>query len=272
MKKKCKGFTLIELLAVIVILGIILTIVVTNVVKYIGEAKKGAFKDEEKKIARQVTNQIALKDLGQTDKVTCESSLVCKKIYDINDSNYEMRVLEASGSYYLYLIGKGSYSNIELTDTDCPSNSSCNNNSIVSVIKSDTTYSDSDEIRNAVKKATISDILNEIKKEINDDNIEIKNFGSRQQGINKLLGDKYDSYENELKFSVLGNNKFCNGGYWVLLYGNNLGNNTNFNGFKDYFDDNINYCLRNKDISFCVSSSKEFSKPSVSDCKKSLTE
>lgn len=267
MKKKSMGFTLIELLAVIVILGIILTIVVTNVVKYIGEAKKGAFKDEEKKIARQVTNQIALKDLGQTDKVTCNSTSECKKIYDINDSNYEMRVLEDSGSYYLYLIGKGSYSNIELTDADCSSDSRCNNNSIINVVKSDASYNEPKDIENAAKKATISDILNEIKKEIKAGNIEIKNFGNRQQGINRLLGDKYDSYEDELKFSVLGNNKSCNGGYWVLLYGNNLGNNTNFNGFNLYFEDKDNYCIRQNNISFCVKDNKEFTRPFASGCK-----
>ena len=34
-----KGFTLIELLAVIVILGIIITIVVSNVVKYVKQAR-----------------------------------------------------------------------------------------------------------------------------------------------------------------------------------------------------------------------------------------
>ncbi len=39
MKKNNKGFTLIELLAVIVILGIILTIATTNVIKSINESK-----------------------------------------------------------------------------------------------------------------------------------------------------------------------------------------------------------------------------------------
>lgn len=63
MKRKSNGFTLIELLAVIVILGIIITIIVTNVVKYIGKAREGAFKDTYSKVLRDVKNKIALKNL-----------------------------------------------------------------------------------------------------------------------------------------------------------------------------------------------------------------
>ena len=262
MKRKNKGFTLIELLAVIVILGIILAIVVTNVVKYIGEAKKGAFKDEEKKIARQVTNQIALKDLGQTDKVTCNSTSKCKEIYDINDSNYEMMVLEASGSYYLYLIGKGSYSNIKLTDADCSSNSSCNNNSIINVVKSDTTYNKTNQIANDAKKVTMDNILFEIKQKISEG---FNNFYSTGQTIDKILGDDYKYMGNDLMIYFVVNKRKCTTGTWTYLKASNTKNTTfNYLGFDTYIKNSEEYCTTKQNISFCINNNGdnvEFSKP-----------
>ena len=58
MKKNKKGFTLIELLAVIVILGIIITIVVSNVVKYITQAKQGSYKDAVGVFVKNVQTQL----------------------------------------------------------------------------------------------------------------------------------------------------------------------------------------------------------------------
>lgn len=267
MKKKSKGFTLIELLAVIVILGIILTIVVTNVVKYIGEAKKGAFKDEAKKIANQVTNQLALKELGQTDKVTCDTTSDCKEIYDINDNNYEMKVLEASGSYYLHLIGKGSYSGVKLTTSDSSSNQSCNNNSIMIVIKSSDAYTGHDQIEKAVKNAAIDTILDEIKSKINSG---FNKFYSTGQTMGEVLGDGYKYMGDDLKVYFLGNTfkdskKKCEKKTLVRLSVNyNIVNNYNYRGFESYFNNN-NYCVTNQNISFCMEDStngkKVFSKP-----------
>ena len=268
MKKKSKGFTLIELLAVIVILGIILTIVVTNVVKYIGEAKKGAFKDEAKKIANQVTNQLALKELGQTDKVTCDTTSDCKEIYDINDNNYEMKVLEASGSYYLHLIGKGSYSGVKLTTSDSSSNQSCNNNSIMIVIKSSDAYTGHDQIEKAVKNAAIDTILDEIKSKINSG---FNKFYSTGQTMGEVLGDGYKYMGDDLKVSFLGNTfkdskKKCEKKTLVRLSVNyNIVNNYNYRGFKSYFNNNNNYCVTDQNISFCMEDGtdgkKVFSKP-----------
>lgn len=268
MFKKDKGFTLIELLAVIVILGIILTIVVTNVVKYIGDAKKGAFIDEEKKIARQVTNQIALKDLGQTDEVTCNTTSDCKKIYDINDNNYEMRVIEYSGSYFLHLIGKGNYSKVKLSSSDCSSNLSCNNSSIMDAVKSDSTYSNSSDIEKAVKNVTIDNILSSIKEKII--TTESITYISNIVGISSFLGDEYKYMDNELKINFQKNQIKCPEnesytGILVSLRGYNYKDTiVNYKGFNIYFENLNDYCVNNNTVSFCIYESngqKNFLKP-----------
>ena len=125
MKKKSKGFTLIELLAVIVILGIILTIVVTNVVKYIGEAKKGAFKDTYVKLINEVKNRIALRQLGDSS-VTIEcSDANCSSEYNL-DNNIKVNVAKINDEDYLvYVNGQNSFENITFDSNTCPKDAEC---------------------------------------------------------------------------------------------------------------------------------------------------
>ena len=124
MKKKNKGFTLIELLAVIVILGIILTIVVSNVVKYIGKAREGAFKDTYAKVLKDVSNKIALNDLGgDTEEVECKNPTECAVAYDVPAENIALLVRKLSDDKYsVSMKGIGSYSSIALTSTSKPNN------------------------------------------------------------------------------------------------------------------------------------------------------
>ena len=123
MKKKNKGFTLIELLAVIVILGIILTIVVSNVVKYIGKAREGAFKDTYAKVLKDVSNKIALNDLGgDTEGIVCSPS-TCASLYDVPKENIQLYVSAVDDEEYMvYMNGIGSYAGINLDATNCPKN------------------------------------------------------------------------------------------------------------------------------------------------------
>ncbi len=124
MKKKNKGFTLIELLAVIVILGIILTIVVSNVVKYIGKAREGAFKDTYAKVLKDVSNKIALNDLGgDTEEVECKNPTECAAAYDVPAENITLLVTKLNDDKYsVSMKGIGSYSSIALTSTSKPNN------------------------------------------------------------------------------------------------------------------------------------------------------
>lgn len=137
MKRKSNGFTLIELLAVIVILGIIITIVVTNVVKYIGKAREGAFKDTYSKVLRDVKNKIALKNLGDTtEKVECSNYSDCASLYDVSTNDVNLIVTKVLENYIVNMKGKGSYAGISMEESTCPKNSYCSTNSISSNISS----------------------------------------------------------------------------------------------------------------------------------------
>lgn len=135
MRRKSNGFTLIELLAVIVILGIIITIIVTNVVKYIGKAREGAFKDTYSKVLRDVKNKIALKNLGDTtEEVECSSE--CASLYDVSTNDVNLTVTKVNENYIVNMEGKGSYAGISMEESTCPKNSYCSTNSISSNISS----------------------------------------------------------------------------------------------------------------------------------------
>lgn len=147
MIKKNKGFTLIELLAVIVILGIILTIVVTNVVKYINDAKKGAFKDSYIKIVNEVKNRMALRQLGDSS-ITIECS-ACANEYNVDD-NMNVSVFKMNDDEYLvYVNGQKSYDSITFDSDTCPKNSGCAGKFVASIISQN----------GSVKEAKIGNIM-----------------------------------------------------------------------------------------------------------------
>lgn len=127
MKKNKKGFTLIELLAVIVILGIIITIVVSNVVKYIGKSRAGAFKDAYGVFVKNVQTQIMADQINNTDGLKeCTNADACKTAYpDAYDSSNMDIIITKSGTVYdVTITGKGNFNSVNFSDKDyesyCP--------------------------------------------------------------------------------------------------------------------------------------------------------
>ena len=137
MKKNKKGFTLIELLAVIVILGIIITIVVSNVVKYIGQAKQGSYKDavgvfvknvQTQLLANQVsddTSTIKSCDDGGTVKDDDGNEIHCYGLYDYDKTNMKIKI-SATGTKNVTIEGQNGFKNVKMqsycpsyTDADC---------------------------------------------------------------------------------------------------------------------------------------------------------
>ena len=127
MKKNKKGFTLIELLAVIVILGVIITIVVSNVVKYIGKSRAGAFKDAYGVFVKNVQTQIMAGQINNTGGlIECADAGACKTAYpDAYDSSNMDIIITKSGTVYnVTITGKGNFDSVNFNSTDysayCP--------------------------------------------------------------------------------------------------------------------------------------------------------
>ena len=129
MKKNKKGFTLIELLAVIVILGIILTIVVSNVVKYIKQARTGSYVDAYKVLVKDMQTQLLAKEVetGSSSLTTCDDapdsnnkcSTAYSGLYKSDNISLTITVDTNSGTYTIKATPTttGSFKNIDLTNT-----------------------------------------------------------------------------------------------------------------------------------------------------------
>lgn len=129
MKKNKKGFTLIELLAVIVILGIIITIVVSNVVKYVSQARRGSYKDAVAVFVKNVqTSLMADAVEGGTGKINTS------KKYDYDTKNMTITIgAETSGKHLITIIptANGSFNSLDMTyDSNkyCPPKATCYTN------------------------------------------------------------------------------------------------------------------------------------------------
>ena len=97
MKKNKKGFTLIELLAVIVILGIIITIVVTNVVKYIKQARQGSYKDAVGVFVKNVQTELLANQTSNTGTMSVQDcddddSTTCKSTFEYDSTNMKIKI------------------------------------------------------------------------------------------------------------------------------------------------------------------------------------
>ena len=128
MKKNKKGFTLIELLAVIVILGIIITIVVSNVVKYINQARTGSYVDAYQIILKDLRTQLLANEMnkGTATLTECDDvtgSTKCsneyKGLYDSKNIKMRIKKNTTSGGYDISVAptSDGSFSGVDLTST-----------------------------------------------------------------------------------------------------------------------------------------------------------
>ena len=136
MKKNKKGFTLIELLAVIVILGIIITIVVTNVVKYVKQARQGSYRDAVGVFVKNVQNSLMAEAVegGDGTVTTCddksdEAAKKCESKYDYDISNMQITIAELGKektNHVITIIGKNSFKGLSIKGDYCPAHANCN--------------------------------------------------------------------------------------------------------------------------------------------------
>ena len=118
-RKNNKGFTLIELLAVIVILGIILTIVVSNVVKYIGQARRGSYRDAVSVFVKNVQTALMADAVeGGDGKIDTTNP------YDYDKSNMTITinsVAAGKSNHKIVIVGKNSFKDLDISDAKyCP--------------------------------------------------------------------------------------------------------------------------------------------------------
>ena len=128
MKKNKKGFTLIELLAVIVILGIILTIVVSNVVRYIGQARTGSYVDAYQIILKGLRTELLANEMnkGKAELTTCDDIAGSTKCSTTYSGLYEAKNIsltidgDASSGYKIKVTptANGSFKGVDLKDTE----------------------------------------------------------------------------------------------------------------------------------------------------------
>ena len=130
MKKNKKGFTLIELLAVIVILGIIITIVVSNVVKYVKQARQGSYKDAVTVFVKNVQTKLmaaAVEGTGGT-VTTCTTAADCKAAYDYDSSNMDITIAavqSGKSNHVITITGTNSFENLDISGKYCPNHADC---------------------------------------------------------------------------------------------------------------------------------------------------
>ena len=114
-----KGFTLVELLAVLVILGIVLAIVATNVFGILQESKDDSY-DTQIEMLKQSTKEYVS---DNKTKLFKESDTICVSIYDLYKNKYITEIPEdprngKDFSEYLGFIAEKDGENITYTLTD----------------------------------------------------------------------------------------------------------------------------------------------------------
>lgn len=235
--KKKKGFTLVELLAVIVILGIVITVISISVVKTMKKAKNKAFITSYEVILDSVLKSINSKNLNLSDDsdVVCFNTEECSKIYYVSKDNYLMAVVKNDDdSYTVAVTGKGDFENVSFDSTIREEKMICSSNYCVSnivngEIKSPSNpehvyaikyhyYNNEISKNNGIKDNLVGSINDAIKTVANDLESKIKNEMTDKE-ISEVLNDpnilgkvsdslytNINKYNNELK-KKLGTNK-----------------------------------------------------------------
>lgn len=106
--RKNKGFTLVELLAVILILGIILSISIPSVISLLKNSTKQSFVLDTQNLLEEIKNK-GLKNVNFDPTTVNETTL--ESILDINSDNYQkVTVTMVSDKVHVVIIGKNKWS------------------------------------------------------------------------------------------------------------------------------------------------------------------
>ncbi len=123
MKINKKGFTLLELIAVIIILGILMSLAYTSVSKYLNQARSTTYSDFEKNITSGVTNYLidhtgSIPDEGESLVVDVEK-LVCEGyVDDLQDPIESARTCNLE-SYAIVKRNNDTSSNMDIEYSAC---------------------------------------------------------------------------------------------------------------------------------------------------------
>ncbi len=123
MKINKKGFTLLELIAVIIILGILMSLAYTSVSKYLNQARSTTYSDFEKNITSGVTNYLidhtgSIPDEGESLVVDVEK-LVCEGyVDDLQDPRESARTCNLE-SYAIVKRNNDTSSNMDIEYSAC---------------------------------------------------------------------------------------------------------------------------------------------------------
>ncbi len=123
MKINKKGFTMLELLAVIIILGILMSLAYVGVSQYLNRARNTTYHDFEKSITTGVTNYLidhssSIPDEGGTLKVDVDK-LVCEGyIEDLQDPRASSKTCNLE-SYAIVVRNKDTSSNMDIDYEAC---------------------------------------------------------------------------------------------------------------------------------------------------------
>ena len=123
MKTNKRGFTMLELLAVIIILGIIISLAYTSISRYLNQARSTTYSDFEKNITSGVTNYLidhtgSIPDEGESLVVDVEK-LVCEGyVDDLQDPRESARTCNLE-SYAIVKRNNDTSSNMDIEYSAC---------------------------------------------------------------------------------------------------------------------------------------------------------
>ena len=123
MRRNKKGFTLVELLAVIIVLGVIIAIATTSVIKVIKTNRAKTFSKTMDVVVQSAKGILVGKEIAvcDSDPNDCADAFKSKLIESLNISgnDYEISVSYANGEYKIMLTPKdGNFKNMNLNDSE----------------------------------------------------------------------------------------------------------------------------------------------------------
>ena len=256
-----KGFTMIEILAVIMIIGILITIIVPSVTKYIHNSKKDNYKSSLKNMVSTVNDEVIYDQIYDFDEETeyFIMPLVCvelekgdstKSTFGKYNPTYSFIIVEATENGYSYKVqsiddkGYGTYlikpEEIKIEEVDINKLSY-----ITTTIQADGTKKYGIELKDyspsnssLVANVFVCDALEDSETNVPSEEEQIITLSS------KILNDNEEQSDTGIDFSKISSDTNGKGLYYTST-------NTEYNNVTYYFRGNVdnNYVKFGKDSS-----------------------